>query len=95
MDVEGAEYALLEGASKTLAGHRLVLYCEASSDELQRAGRTLDMLYDLLLRNDYVVWAFKSNRVTTVPLSVKRQLVSGFWAAIPRGIPAPKEWALR
>lgn len=57
MDTEGAEVSILEGGLEYLGRARPLLVLEASPKLLERAGRSLEALFDLLLGLQYSVFA--------------------------------------
>jgi FkbM family methyltransferase len=88
LDAEGAEYAVLEGARRTLAQHRPLLLLELSDAALQRQGRSVAAILGLLREAQYDLYTFDVASGRPVPAAPGRPLSPNVVAA-PRGCPWP------
>ena len=69
IDVEGAEYDVLQGARKTIARHRPTLMLEINHDSMQAANTTLEDYQELLGELGYARFRKLSDLSVTFPLS--------------------------
>lgn len=81
MDVEGAEYAVLQGAQDYLQTYDPYLILEASPKLLRRMGVTLADLYSLLGTFDYEV--YKIDRFGLSQPRIGDRVSAGNWLALP------------
>ncbi|MGA7965318.1 MAG: FkbM family methyltransferase [Gammaproteobacteria bacterium] len=82
-DVEGWEMRLLAGAEKTLATLRPVLILEADPNFLERAGDSLETLWDFLTGLSYSICRLGRPQAGHVPVEVAPEPCSGDILCLP------------
>jgi len=83
MDVEGAEFMALCGASNLLQNARPIIYLEVNSAFLQRCDSSAKQIYELLHEYSYILYDPNGWSLPEIKLDSFNLDVDGEWLALP------------